>query len=121
MVVFEEGGVGVDVGAEAFAEDEFGWIDLEGGVEVGSGGVLEAVFWPKGLGAVGGLDGLVGLAGVGGGEGDVLGGVPILGEDGVGEAGGEGVDEGDDGVAFVNFQGSTRAEVVLEVDDEEGV
>ena len=36
---------------------------------------------------------------VGGGEGDVLGGVPVLGEDDVVEFFGEGVDEGDDGVA----------------------
>ena len=38
-VVFEEGGVAVDVPAEAFAEDEFGVGDVEGGVEVGAGGV----------------------------------------------------------------------------------
>ena len=122
VIVFEEGGVAIDLFAEAFAEDEFGVRDLEGGVEVCAGGVLEAVIGPEGLGAVGSLDLLIGLgAGVGGGEGDVLGGVPVLREDGVGEAGGEGVDEGDDGVAFLDGQGSAGAEVVLEVDDEEGV
>ncbi|WP_433969435.1 hypothetical protein [Tunturiibacter gelidiferens] len=46
------------------------------------------MFGPECLRAVGGLDDPVGLGvrmscGVGGGEGDVLGGVPVLGEDDV--------------------------------------
>lgn len=66
-------------------------------------GVLEGVIGPEGLGAVGGFDRLVGaLAGVGGGEGDVLWRVPVLGEDDVGEFLSEGVDKGDDGVAVCN-------------------
>ena len=81
VVVFEEGGVGVDLAAKAFAEDEFGVGNVEGGVERGSGGALEAVVGPEGLGAVGGLDGGVGmLIDVGAGEGDMLGWVPVLGE-----------------------------------------
>jgi hypothetical protein len=79
------------------------------------------VFRPEGLGAVGGFYGFVMLFVVGGGEGDVIFGVPVLGEDYVGEFGGEGVDGGDDCVAFFYFQGSAWAEVVLEVDDEERV
>jgi hypothetical protein len=122
VVVFEEGGVGVDGAAEAFAEDEFGVGDIEGGVKGCAFGVLEGVFGPEGLGAVGGFGRLVGVfVGVGGGEGDVLGRVPVLGEDDVGESLGESVDERNDGVATCNGQGAAGHEVVLEVDDQEGV
>ena len=62
-------------------------------------GVLEDVIGPEGLGAVRGFDGFERLFVVGGGEGDVLGWVPVLGEDDVVEFFGEDVDEGDDGVA----------------------
>ncbi len=47
--------------------------------------------------------------------------VPVLGEDDVVEFLGEGVDEGDDGVAVCYGQGAPGHEVVLHVDDEEGV
>jgi hypothetical protein len=95
-VVFGEGGVAVDVVAEALAEDELGVGDGKARVEFGAAGALDAVVGPEGLGAVGGVDG-VGkglLAGVGAGEGDVAAGVPVLGEDDVVEAGGERVDAG---------------------------
>ena len=97
VIVFEEGGVAVDVAAEAFAEDEFGVGDGEAGVEVGAGGVLDAVVGPEVLGAVGGLN-RVGkwLLVVGAGEGDVVARVPVLGEDDVVEFLGEGVEERDD-------------------------
>jgi hypothetical protein len=62
-------------------------------------GVLDAVIGPEGLRAVGGFDGFVVLFVVGGGEGDVLGGMPVLGEDDVVELLREDVDGGDDGVA----------------------
>ena len=99
VVVFEEGGVAVDVAAEAFAEDEFGVRDREGWMEGCAFGVLDGVVGPEGLGAVGGFDGFVRLFGVGGGEGDVLGGMPVLGENDVVELLRESVDGGDDGVA----------------------
>jgi hypothetical protein len=130
MVVLEEGGVGVDVGAETFSEDELGLRDFERGVEICAGRVLEAVIGPEGLGdlfgAVAGFDGFEGLLVMGGGEGDVTFGMPVLGEDDVGETGGEGVDGGNDGVAVGDGEGSAcsidwRAEIVLEVDDEEDV
>ena len=90
-VVFGEGGVAVDVLAEAFAEEELGVGNGEGGVEVGAGGALNAVVGPEVLGAVGELY-CVGkrLLGVGAGEGDVAAGVPVLGEEDVVEAAGRG-------------------------------
>ena len=56
----------------------------------------------------------------------MLSGVPVLGEDDVLEALGEAVDDGDDPVAFGDSECSaysinSRAEVVLDVDDEESV
>ncbi len=81
VIVFEEGGIGVDLSPEAFAQDELGVGDIECGVECGAGRVLEAVIGPEGLGTVGGFDPLIGLGtGVRGGEGDVAGRVPVLGE-----------------------------------------
>ncbi len=58
---------------------------------------------------------------VGAGEGDVVAGMPVLGEDDVVEAGGEGVDAGDDGVAVGDGQGAAGEKVELHVDDEERV
>ncbi len=91
VIVFEEGGVGVDVGPEALAEDELGLRDFEGVVEGCAVRVLNAVIGPEGLDyffeAKRKLDGFVGLQVVGGGEGDVFLGVPVLGEDGMGEFG----------------------------------
>jgi len=121
-IVFGEGGVAVDVLAEALAEDELGVRDGEVGMEVGAAGTLNAVVGPEGLGAVGGLDG-VGkwVKAVGAGEGDVVRGMPVLGEDDLVEAGGEGVDAGEEGVAVRDGQGAAGEKVQLHVDDEEGV
>jgi hypothetical protein len=122
VVVFEEGGVGVDAAADAFAQDEFGVGEIEGRVERGSVAVLEAVVGPEGLVSVGDGDALEGLpAGVGGGEGDVAGGMPVLGEEDVVKSAAEGVNEWHDGVAVVDGEGAAGAEVVLDVDDEESV
>jgi len=99
-VVFGEGGVAVDVAAEAFAEDEFGVGDVKVGMERGAWSVLDAVVGPEGLFAVGCVDCVgEGLEMVSAGEGDVAFGVPVLREDDVIEAGSEGVDAGDDLVA----------------------
>jgi hypothetical protein len=122
VVVLEEGGVAVDVAAEAFAEDEFGLGDLEAGVELGAGGALDAVVGPEVLGAVGSLDGVEGeLAGMGAGEGDVAEGVPVLSEDDVGKAGGDSVDSREDGVAVGEGEGAPGKEVALHVDDQKHV
>jgi hypothetical protein len=109
------------VGAEALAEDELGLREIEGGVEGCAFCVLDGVFGPEGLGAVGGFYGLVVLFVVGGGEGDVFRRMPVLGEDYVGEFCGEGVDGWYDRVAFFYCQGSAGAEVVLEIDHQKRV
>ena len=98
-IVFGEGGVAVYIALTAFSQNELGVGDGEVGVEFGAGGALDAVVGPEVLGAVGSLDG-VGkrVKAVGAGEGDVVGGVPVLGEDHMVEAGGEGVDAGEDEV-----------------------
>lgn len=80
--------------------------NVEVGVEFGTARALNAMVGPEYLRAVGGFDG-VGewlLAGVRGGEGDVAAGMPVLGENDVVEAGGEGGDAGDDGVAVLDRQ-----------------
>ena len=101
VVVFEERGVAVNVTAEAFAKDEFGVGNVQPRVEGCAFGVLDHVFGPEGLAAVVDFDGFERLpVGVGCGEGDVLRRMPVLGEDDVVEFFGEGVDEGDDGVAI---------------------
>jgi hypothetical protein len=82
--------------------------------------VLDAMVRPEGLRAVGGLDLLVRLVVlVRGGEGDVLRGVPVLGEENVVEAVGEDVDEREDFVATGDGEGSSGHEVGLEIDEEE--
>ncbi len=61
MVVFEKGGVAVDLASEALAQDQFGMGNVQVGVEVGSRGALDTVIGPEGLGAVGDLNPLEGL------------------------------------------------------------
>ena len=80
------------------------------------------MFGPKGLGTIRNLDGFEGLfAGVGGSEGDVLRRVPVLGENDVIESLRKRIDKGSDLIAFGYGERSARAEVVLEIDDEESV
>ena len=122
VIVFEEGRVGVDIGAEAFADDEFGVWQLEPGVKIGSRSCLDTVIGPERLGPVRRLDGFVGLsARVSGGEGDVASRVPVLGEDDVLESLAEAVDEGDDLIAAIDGERATGAEVVLHIHDQQGV
>lgn len=108
--------------SEAFAQDEFGLRDVKARVEGRSGGVLEAMIRPQSLRTVGSFDGFIGLRmGMGGTERDVAGGMPVLGEQGVGEALSKRVDEGNDGVALFYLESTAGAEIVLKVDDEECV
>lgn len=126
VVVLEEGRVGVDVATKAFAEDQLGVGNVECRMEASAGGILQAVFGPERLRAVRSLDGLEGLLVMRGGEGDVLDGMPVLGEDNVVELLREGVDEGDDLIAVgygevAAYSVDCGAEVVLYVDDEQSV
>ena len=76
---------------------------------------------PECLRAVGHRQGLKWLrARMVGGEGAVVGGVPILGEHHGGEGPGDAVDQGRDGRAVGNGQGAAVAEIVLDVDHEQG-
>jgi hypothetical protein len=76
---------------------------LQRGVEVSSASALDAVIGPEGLCAVVEFDLLEGfLAGMRGGEGIVVGGVPVLGEDDVLEKLRGAVDGFDDGITVCN-------------------
>jgi len=121
VIVFEEGGIAVDVAAKSFAEDEFGVGDVEGGVEGRAFGVLEVVLGPKGLGAIGNLNEFVGTFLVRCGEGDMLRGMPVLRQYDVFEFDSDGVNKGNDGVAVRDCQWPSRHEVVLDVNDEKGI
>lgn len=57
MVVLKEGGVAIDLAAEALAQDQFSMWDLEVGMEVSSGSALDAVIGPQCLSPIGDLDG----------------------------------------------------------------
>ena len=95
--------------------------NVEGRMEGSAGGILQAVFGPEGLRAVRDLNDLEKLLIVRGGEGDVLGGMPVLSEDDVVELLREGVDERDDLIAVDYREVAAGTEVVLYVDDEKGV
>jgi len=122
VIVVGEGGVGIDMQLLAFANDKLGIGDVQCGVQRGACGLLHAVIGPQHLLAVGGGDAFEdGVAGVRGGEGDVSGGVPVLREDDVGEARRERVEGRDDGIAIGNCKCAPGAEVILDIDDEDGV
>lgn len=122
MIILDEGRVGVDVAAEAFTDDEFGVREVKTRVEGCPWTVLEAVFGPEGLKPVSSLYCLVrSLIRVGRGVRDVARRVPVLREDNVIESSTKSVYERDDCVSICNRQGSSRAKVVLEIDDEKGV
>ena len=84
--------------------------------------VPDAVIGPEYLGAIGQVHRLErGLAGMLTGKGDVIGGVPVLGEDDVGEFSGQCIDEWHDGIAIGHRQLATGQEVILHVDNDQHV
>lgn len=112
-----KGRVHLHAGVGALFGDGVETIDGELGDERRPRRVLDAVDWPEaggvGLGWVEGVDYGGGVDegtffGVVGGEGDVVGGVPVLGGDaeGEGRGGEEVVDEGDDGAALGDGEGA---------------
>jgi hypothetical protein len=91
-------------------------------MEVGSPGALDAVIRPQSLRTVAKFNLLEGLfAGVRGGEGIVVGSVPVLGEDDVLEMLCGAMDRPDDRVTVGNGECAAGAEIVLHVDDKEDV
>ena len=122
LVVFEEGGVGVDSGTEAFAEDEFGGCDVEAGMELCAGSALNTVVGPESLRPVLHICLLERLlAGMAGGKGCVVCRMPVLGEDNVVEVWDEAVDGRHDSVSARYGETAAGAEVALDIDDEEQV
>jgi len=91
-------------------------------MEVCARGVLDTVFGPECLRTVCHLDSfVVFFAGMCTGEGDVPAGVPVLGEDDMLELLRDGINEGNNLVTFIDGECAARAEVVLDVDDDQGI
>lgn len=90
-------------------------------MKVCSVAVLDYVIGPKGLGAVVDIDGFEVFFAVGRSERDVLRRMPVLRENDVINFFCEGVDDRDDSVSIGDGQAASGHEVVLDVDDEEGV
>jgi len=121
-IVLGEGRVAVDVAAEAFAKDEFGVRDVEVRMQLSARRALKAVIGPECLFAVRCIERISEwFEIVGAGERDVPGGMPVLSKDNVIEAGGKGVDAGNDEVAAGDGKCSAGQEVQLHVDDEKRV
>src|SRR4029079_7909837 len=77
---------------------------------------------PQHLRAIAQLDGLERLlAVVLGGEGDVIGRVPVLRQDNILKALGDRIDERHDRIALFNRQTAARGETVLYVDDQQRI
>lgn len=122
VIVLQKGRVGVDMAAEALAEDEFCLGNVERGMEGSAGRALDAMLGPERLRPVRSLDHLKGLlARMSGGKGDMTGGMPVLGEDDVVEFFAESIDQRDDLIAISYRKRSAGAEVVLDVDDQKRI
>ena len=91
-------------------------------MEGGAGSALDAVIGPQRLRPVGGGDGLEGPpAGMRTGKGTVPRRVPVLGERRMRKARAEAIHHRYDLVAAGNGERAARAEIILEIDDEEKV
>ena len=121
-VILEKCGIGVDLRAKPFAQNEFCLGQAQSGMEFSTRRALDAVVGPESLRAVGHFGLLEGmLAGVGVRKRGVMGAVPVLGEEYVVEARGDAMNDRNDFIAARNGERAAGAEVVLHVDDEEGV
>ena len=92
-------------------------------MEFGAGAALNAEIGPEDLRAKGHVDHLKrGFAGMLAGEAGMAFGVPVLGQDDSGEiVFHQGVDARHDLIPAIDCKGAARAEVILQVDDDEGV
>ena len=122
VIILQKRRVRVDVGAETFAHDEFGVGSFERGMEVRTRRPLNAVIRPERLRSVGNLNALVRLrTGMSAGEGDVTARMPVLSKHDVGELLRERVDDGYNFVAAWHGQRAAGTEVILKIDDQQGV
>ncbi len=122
LVVLEEGRIAVDVGAEPLAHDHLGRRVQQIRVEGRALGPLHAMVRPEHLRAIGHVDGLEGrLAGMAGGEGGMPGRMPVLAEDHGPVFGHQRVDRRHHRIAIRNRERAARAEIVLDVDHDQGV
>ena len=122
LVVLVERLVGIDCAVVAFAQHQFGVRDVEILAELRARCSLHTMVRPELLLSVGDLDRVERLfAHMRGSKREVPARMPILGEDHVGEARGELVDNGDDLVAVRHGEIAAGAEVVLHVDDQQAI
>src|SRR6266436_2023194 len=85
-------------------------------------GPLDTVVRPQDLRTIRDLDRIErALSGVRAGERSMSRGVPVLGQDHVGEGSRQSVDRRDDRIAVGNCERSTGAEIVLDIDDQQNV
>jgi hypothetical protein len=120
-VVLEEGRIAVDRGAESLADDQLRLGPDQLAVELGAGRALHAMVGPQRLLAIGHRD--VGEGGtplVAGGEAGMTPRVPILRQHHMIESLDQPVDRPDDLVPLRHRQRTAGAEIVLDVDDDQG-
>ncbi len=121
VVVFEEGGIGIDMQSVAFAYDQIRAVGGQVGMERGAVGADDAMVGPQDLGAVGGFCHAERFAAfVAGCKGKVARRMPVLGQDPNRKIGHQPVDKRHDPVAFGYGKGAAGAEIVLDVDGDEG-
>jgi len=91
-------------------------------VECGSCAPLKAMIGPEDLGAVINLNGLEGLgAGMGGRKRDMPRRMPVLSKGDVAKTLLQAIDQRNDLIAVLNRKRAAGAEVILQIDDDEGV
>ena len=121
-VILEEGRIGIDLRAEAFAQDQLGLRELERRMKLRAARALHAMRRPERLRAVRELDGFVGLfAGMRRGKGRMIGRMPVLSKNDVLESRRDAMDGRDDLVAAGNGERAAGAKIILHVDNEEDV
>ena len=119
LVVLNKGGIGVDQGIIALADDQIDRTQVKIPVKIRPEGAGDAVIGPQDLFETVEGDDLVGPLSVRRGEGDMPGRVPILGGHAFIESGRDGVDDRDDPVPFRHGQRAAGAKIVLDIRDDE--
>src|SRR5262245_52238251 len=121
-IVLVEGGVGIDRGPEALAQNELGVRNLQTVVELRTGRVLNAMIRPQDLLSVVDRDGLewtfVAMRRC---ERVVAGRMPILRQHHMPETRGDAIDDRHDFMAARNGEFATWTEVILDIDDQQDV